>query len=175
MPRHRTLDGFVDAVSQADGIGLTDVDALTTLMVRTDNSVYQITILQPYAREVVVQGGAFFPERTRACLSGSSFGGSCLKLGWVGIGLHYGVPCRGPVGHHVARSRDCGRAVRARATLLTALNTTRTNGTPSLRRFQTLQPGHLSDLTGRQPGHACTSAAWPALSIWGAVSRVSPT
>ncbi len=88
VPRHRTLDGFVDAVSQADGIGLTDVDALTTLVVQTDNSVYQITILQPYAREVVVQGGAFFPERTRACLSGSSFGGSCLKLGWVGIGLH---------------------------------------------------------------------------------------
>ena len=72
VPRHRTLDGFVDAVSQADGIGLTDVDALTTLMVQTDNSVYQITILQPYAREVVVQGGAFFPEWTRACLSGSA-------------------------------------------------------------------------------------------------------
>ncbi len=88
VPRHRTLDGFVDAVSQADGIGLTDVDAFTMLVVRTDNSVYQITVLQPYAREVVVQGGAFFPERTRACLSGSSFGGSCLKLGWVGVGLH---------------------------------------------------------------------------------------
>ena len=88
VPRHRTLDGFVDAVSQADGIGLTDVDALTTLMVQTDNSVYQITILQPHTREVFVQGGAFFPERTRACLNGSSFGGSCLKLGWVGIGLH---------------------------------------------------------------------------------------
>ena len=88
VPRHRTLDGFVDAVSQADGIGLTDVDAFTTLVVQTDNSVYQITILQPHAREVFVQGGAFFPERRRACLSGSSFGGSCLKLGWVGVGLH---------------------------------------------------------------------------------------
>ena len=39
VPRHRTLDGFVDAVSQADGIGLTDVDAFATLVVRTDNSV----------------------------------------------------------------------------------------------------------------------------------------
>ena len=76
------------AVSQTDGIGLTTVDALTTLLVRTDNSLYQITILKPYAREVLVQGGAFFPARTRACLSGSSFGGSCLKLGWVGLGLH---------------------------------------------------------------------------------------
>ena len=87
-PRHRTLDGIVAVVSQTDGIGLLDVDAFTTLVVRTDNSVYRITILQPHLREVVVQGGKFFPERTRACLSGSNFGGSCLKLGWVGLGLH---------------------------------------------------------------------------------------
>ena len=88
VPRHHTLDGFVEAVSHADGIGLTEVDAFTMLVVETDNSVYQITILQPHTRDVFVRGGAFFPERTRACLSGSSFGGSCLKLGWVGIGLH---------------------------------------------------------------------------------------
>ena len=88
VPRHRSLDGFTEAVSQADGIGLTEVDAFTTLVVQTDNSVYQITILQPYRREVVVQEGTFFPERTRAWLSGSTFGGSCLKLGWVGVGLH---------------------------------------------------------------------------------------
>ena len=70
------LDGFTEAVSQADGIGLIDVDAFTTLVVRTDNSVYRITILQPYLREVLVQGGQFFPDRTRACLNGSTFGGS---------------------------------------------------------------------------------------------------
>ena len=87
-PRHRTLDGIVEAVSQSNGIGLIDVDAFTTLVVRTDNSVYRITILRPHAREVLVQGGKFFPERTRACLSGSTFGGSCLKIGWVGLGLH---------------------------------------------------------------------------------------
>ena len=88
VPRHRTLDGVVTAVSQADGIGLIDVDAFTTLVVQTDNSVYRITILKPHAGEVLVQGGKFFPEHTRACLSGSTFGGSCLKMGWVGLGLH---------------------------------------------------------------------------------------
>ncbi len=88
VPRHRTLDGFVEAVSRADGIGLSEVDALATLVVRTDNSVYQITILQAYTREVIVKGGVFFPTHTRACLSGSSRGGGCLKVGWVGIGLH---------------------------------------------------------------------------------------
>ncbi len=80
VPRYRTLDGVVKAVSQTDGIGLIDVDAFTTLVVRTDNSVYRITILTPHLREVLVQGGTFFPERTRACLSGSTFGGSCLKI-----------------------------------------------------------------------------------------------
>ncbi len=88
VPRHRTLDGFIEAVSQANGIELIDVDAFTTLVVRTDNSVYRITIFRPHAREVLVQGGKFFPERTHACLSGSTFGGSCLKMGWVGLGLH---------------------------------------------------------------------------------------
>ncbi len=56
VPRHRTLNGIVAAVSQADGIALLDVDAFTTLVVRTDNSVYRITILTPHAREVLVQG-----------------------------------------------------------------------------------------------------------------------
>ena len=87
VPRRCTLDGFVEAVSQSQGVGLTDVDVLTTLVVHTENSVYHITILQPYMREVLVQGGGFFTARTRACLSGSSFGGSCLKLGWIGVGL----------------------------------------------------------------------------------------
>ncbi len=88
VPRYRTLDGVVAAMSQADGIALLDVDAFATLVVRTDNSIYRITILKPHLREVLVQGGKFFPERTRACLSGSTFGGSCLKIGWVGLGLH---------------------------------------------------------------------------------------
>ncbi len=88
VPRVSTLDGFVEAVSQTKGVGLADVDTFSTLVVRTRNSVYHITILRPWAREVLVQGGEFFTARTRACLNGSSFGGSCLKLGWVGIGSH---------------------------------------------------------------------------------------
>ena len=87
VPRQCTLDGFLDEVSQAEGISLIDVDVLSTLVVCTENSVYHITVLRPHVREVLVQGGTFFTVRTRACLNGSSFGGSCLKLGWVGVGL----------------------------------------------------------------------------------------
>ncbi len=84
----RPLDGFIEAASRAGGIGVIELDAFTTLVVRTANSVYRITILKPYAREVLVEGGTHFPERTRAYLSGSSAKGRPLKLGWVGLGLH---------------------------------------------------------------------------------------
>lgn len=36
---------------------------------------------------MLVQGGQFFPQATAAHLSGSGFGGSMLKLAWVGVGL----------------------------------------------------------------------------------------
>ena len=87
VSRRDTLDGFMAEASQADGLCVSDVEPLTTVVVRTDNSAYRITILQPHAREVIVEGGACFAERTRGWLSGSRSGGSCLKLGWIVIGL----------------------------------------------------------------------------------------
>ena len=88
VPRRCTLEGYAEAVSRADGVGLADLDPITTLLVRTENSLYQITVLQPRRTAVLVQGGQFFPETTRASLDGSSFGGSMLKMAWVGIGLY---------------------------------------------------------------------------------------
>ena len=88
VPRRCTLDGFADEVSHTPGVDLRALDPITRLLVRTENSLYRITVREPHRRAVWVQGGLFFPETTRACLSGSSFGGSCLKMGWVGIGLH---------------------------------------------------------------------------------------
>ena len=88
VPRRCTLDGFATEVSQSDGIGLADLDPLTTLLVRTANSLYQIVVVQPRGKTVLVQGGPFFPQPTHAVLSGSNFGGSLLRVAWVGIGLH---------------------------------------------------------------------------------------
>lgn len=85
VPRAATLGGFVAASSAADGISLRDLDPLTTLLVRTCNSRYRIVISQNTT--VFVQGGQFFPDMTDARLEGSSFGGSFLKVGWIGIGL----------------------------------------------------------------------------------------
>ncbi len=85
VPRVATLDGFAAASAAAGGISLRDLDPLTTLLVRTCNSRYRIVISQNTA--VFVQGGRFFPRMTGARLEGSSFGGSFLKMGWIGVGL----------------------------------------------------------------------------------------
>ena len=54
VPRRCTLDGFATEVSQTDGIGLADLDPITTLLVRTQNSLYQIVVVQPRQKAVLV-------------------------------------------------------------------------------------------------------------------------
>lgn len=85
VPRVATLDGFVDAASDCRGVSVLDLEPLTVLRVETRNSVYQIVISRQAA--VFVQGGQFFPERSAAHLAGATFGGSLLKIGWIGVGM----------------------------------------------------------------------------------------
>ena len=83
--RAATLDRFVDAVDGVEGVHLRQLPPLTTLLVHTRNSQYRLVVTQGTA--IFVQGGAFFPDPTPAHLDGASIGGSCLKVGWIGVGL----------------------------------------------------------------------------------------
>lgn len=85
VPRAATLDGFVDDLADGRGVNLRDLDPLTTLIVRTCNSRYRIIVSRDTS--VIVQGGQFFPDATAGRIDGASFGGSFLKMGWIGIGL----------------------------------------------------------------------------------------
>ena len=87
VPKQCTLDGFVDAVSDRDGISLRELEPLGTLLARTENSVYRVIPLEAGSSRILIQGGRFFPEPTEVRFSGSGFGGSFLKLGWIGLGL----------------------------------------------------------------------------------------
>ena len=62
------------------GIEFNRLTGLEQFAVRTRNTVYDITVLSPATGEVLVRGGRFFPEHTRAVLTGSSLGGSFLKV-----------------------------------------------------------------------------------------------
>lgn len=93
LARTATLDGFVDTASTAEGVCVRDLEPLTTLLVRTCNSRYRITVSSHAA--IFVQGGHFFPETTNARLEGSSAGGSFLKVAWIGIGLRMEISAGG--------------------------------------------------------------------------------
>jgi hypothetical protein len=64
-----------------DGVQVDQLHALDRLQIHTRNSVYDIIIGE--TGDVLVKGGKFFPEYTRAVVLGSSLGGAFLKLGGI--------------------------------------------------------------------------------------------
>jgi hypothetical protein len=71
----------------SDGIQIDHLDDLETVAVETENSTYDITIINGVEGEIVVRGGQFFPQMTQAHLSGASMGGSFLKLRGIYVGF----------------------------------------------------------------------------------------
>jgi len=69
-----------------DGVQLDHLRELDELSIRTRNHVYRIVAIAPARGEVLVQGGRFFTERTRAHLAGCSLGGSFLKARGIYVG-----------------------------------------------------------------------------------------
>lgn len=58
-----------------------------TLLVQTKNTLYRIE--KRGEDEFYISGNArFCPEPARVTIHGSNFGGSMLKLGWVGRGMY---------------------------------------------------------------------------------------
>jgi hypothetical protein len=87
-----TLDGFTEELSACKGVNLSDLEPMTKLAVRTSHSVYRIIVLPDTT--VLVQGG-HFPGARIGHLHGSGFGGSLLKLGWIGVGLRMEISVDG--------------------------------------------------------------------------------
>ena len=95
VPQRHTLDGFTATTQHSDGIDISQLDVLTTVMVSTSNTVYRLVILDPLNARVLVQGGHLFPRFTEARFNGASSGGSFLKLAWIGRGLRMEFHARG--------------------------------------------------------------------------------
>lgn len=78
-----TLDAFAGAAADSDGIDLRRLAALDAIEVRTRNSCYRMSVLDPREFRVLISGGAFLPVPVEATLAGASAGGSMLKVGWI--------------------------------------------------------------------------------------------
>lgn len=87
VPVHQTLDGFAQEVGQGRGLSLGELTCLSRLEIQTRNSRYSLTLLNPAESQVLIQGGRFFDADTEAIVCGSSYGGTLLKLAWIGLGM----------------------------------------------------------------------------------------
>jgi hypothetical protein len=69
------------------GVQVDSLPPLEELVVRTRNTTYTITVLSPQTGEVIVRGGHFFPQPTRARVTGASLGGTFLKIRGIYVGF----------------------------------------------------------------------------------------
>ena len=90
VERGSTLDAFTAAAS-GPGVAMGTLEPLSALLVQTRNTRYHIIVSR--GAEILIQGGAFFPEPTAAYLEGASLGTSLLKVGWIGVGLRMEIRC----------------------------------------------------------------------------------
>jgi hypothetical protein len=85
-PAAATLDGWTRR-QWNDGLQLDQLQELDELSILTQNSLYRIVVIAPRAGEVLVRGGRFFQEPTRAHFAGCSLGGSFLKQRGIYVGF----------------------------------------------------------------------------------------
>jgi hypothetical protein len=69
-----------------NGINVHKLKPGTLLLVATKNSLYKIAKCDKID-EVIIQGGKHIPEPCFGLFTGSTFGGSMIKLGWIGRGM----------------------------------------------------------------------------------------
>lgn len=74
-----------DVMDPVDSVNVPELPPLTTLLVRTMNSLYRVVVAE--GTNVYVQGGSFFRKPTSAHLEGASIRGGLLMVGRISVGL----------------------------------------------------------------------------------------
>jgi hypothetical protein len=98
MASHPTTSGILRVPADADldtwtgrawrdGVQIDELAPLERLRVKTRNTPYEITVLNPQTGDVLIRGGRFFPLETRARVNGASLGGSFLKMRGIYVGF----------------------------------------------------------------------------------------
>ncbi len=67
------------------GIHLSRLKPGTRVVVKTKNSIYEMTVIE--GNRIWLKGGKYFPEFVERYFLGSTWGGACLKLHWVGYDM----------------------------------------------------------------------------------------
>lgn len=82
------LQKLMEEQEQKGGLNVTLLEKGTKLTIETKNSIYQVVVVE--GREVTISGGMTkegqirFPLPAKAIILGSTWGGSMLKIDWIG-------------------------------------------------------------------------------------------
>ena len=82
-----SLDHCVNNSSEDQGIHISRLAPFQGVQIQTQNNPYSLFVLEPSEGKVLVRGGQYFPDFKEAYLCGSTWGGSILRLGWIGLGM----------------------------------------------------------------------------------------
>src|ERR1700674_1819101 len=74
-----------------NGVQIDRREDMEKLVVRTLNSLYEITIIEGRSGEVLVRGGQFFLELTPARLAGATMGGCFCKMRGIYVGFRMDI------------------------------------------------------------------------------------
>lgn len=78
-----------------DEVNVEQLAPFDRIVATTRNHEYEIVVTSPGDAEVLVRGGQFLPEFTRARLAGSSLGGSFIKVHSVNVGFRLEILLEG--------------------------------------------------------------------------------
>ena len=84
---HDLLDNLMKISPLLPGVELSALEPFDTIWVHTLNSDYRFFLLDPKTGRALIEGGRHFVEPVEAVVNGSTFGGSTLKCGWIGVGM----------------------------------------------------------------------------------------
>ena len=79
------MEGLIELAGQLEGVRVSELAPLTTILVWTRNSLYRLVVMED--SRVSVQGGALFPQPTTAQVEGASLGRWFVMTGWICVGL----------------------------------------------------------------------------------------
>ena len=86
MPEY-VLENLIKKQQELGGIDVFKLKPGTLITVRTRKSLYKFKTTDEKGK-LIATGGKYLPEEREIYFSGSTFGGSCIKVGWIGYLMH---------------------------------------------------------------------------------------
>jgi hypothetical protein len=86
VPAGSILDRWSESAWE-DGLQVDQMRDMQSVKVHTVNSVYELRIISASECQVLLRGGKYYPELTPVRFSGSTFGGSFIKMRGIYVGF----------------------------------------------------------------------------------------